>query len=67
VPIEVFDGIRAGSLADRSQQYKDLADGPFFGLNIEGAKLITYEGAPHGITDTHKERLGNDLLEFLRS
>ena len=34
---------------------------------IDGAKLITYEGAPHGITDTHKERLGNDLLEFLRS
>ena len=28
VPIEVFDGIREGSLADRSQQYKDLADGP---------------------------------------
>jgi non-heme chloroperoxidase len=139
VPLEVFDGLRAGSLADRSQLYKDLADGPFFGNNkeganisqgvrdafwlqgmtaghrnayesiaafsatdfrpdlakfdvptlvihgsadqvvpyevggkasaalIEGAQLITYEGAPHGITDTHKERLGNDLLEFLRS
>jgi non-heme chloroperoxidase len=139
VPIEVFDGLRAGSLADRSQLYKDLADGPFFGNNkeganisqgvrdafwlqgmtaghrnayesiaafsatdfrpdlakfdvptlvihgsadqivpyevggkasaalINGARLITYEGAPHGITDTHKERLGNDLLEFLRS
>jgi non-heme chloroperoxidase len=138
VPIEVFDGIRAGSLADRSQQYHDLADGPFFGNNreganisqgirdafwlqgmtsghrnayeciaafsatdfrpdlakfdiptlvihgdddqvvpyevggkasaalIDGAKLITYEGAPHGITDTHKEQLGNDLLEFIR-
>jgi non-heme chloroperoxidase len=138
VPLEVFDGIRAASLADRSQQYKDFADGPFFGNNkeganvsqgirdafwlqgmtaghrnayesiaafsatdfrpdlakfdvptlvihgsadqivpyevggkasaalIEGAQLITYEGAPHGITDTHKERLGNDLLEFLR-
>jgi non-heme chloroperoxidase len=139
VPVEVFDGLRAGSLADRSQLYKDLADGPFFGNNqegteisqgirdafwlqsmaaghrnayesiaafsatdfrpdlakfdvptlvihgsadqvvpyevggkasaalIEGAKLITYDGAPHGITDTHKEQLGNDLLEFLRS
>ena len=33
VPIEVFDGIRAGSLADRSQLYRDLADGPFFGNN----------------------------------
>jgi non-heme chloroperoxidase len=34
---------------------------------IDGAKLLTYDGAPHGITDTHKEQLGNDLLEFLRS
>ena len=33
VPIEVFDGIRAGSLVDRSQLYRDLADGPFFGHN----------------------------------
>ncbi len=33
VPIEVFDEIRAGSIADRSQQYQDLADGPFFGNN----------------------------------
>ena len=33
VPIEVFDEIRAGSLADRSQLYRDLADGPFFGNN----------------------------------
>jgi non-heme chloroperoxidase len=139
VPIEVFDEIRAGSIADRSQQYKDLADGPFFGANrpgasvsqgirdafwrqgvqsghrnaleciaafsatdfrgdlekfdvptlvihgdddqvvpfsvggqasaamIEGATLKVYPGAPHGITDTHKEQLGNDLLAFLNS
>jgi non-heme chloroperoxidase len=139
VPIEVFDGLRAGSLADRSQLYRELADGPFFGNNrpgadvsqgtrdafwrqgmqsghrnayesiaafsatdmrgdlakfdvptlvihgdddqivpfdvggkasaelIDGATLTVYEGAPHGITDTRKERLGNDLLEFARS
>jgi non-heme chloroperoxidase len=139
VPIEVFDGIRAGSLADRSQTYKDLADGPFFGHNrpgadvsqgirdafwlqgmqsghrnalecirafsetdfrgdlakvdvptlvihgdddqvvpfpvgggasarlVEGAQLITYAGAPHGITDTHRDRLSHDLLEFLKT
>jgi non-heme chloroperoxidase len=139
VPVEVFDGIRAGSLADRSQLYRDLADGPFFGNNrpgadvsqgirdafwlqglqsghrnayecvaafsatdfradldavdvpalvvhgdddqvvpfevggkasaerIEGARLIVYPGAPHGITDTHKEQLGSDLLAFLDS
>jgi len=135
----VFDGLRAGSLADRAQLYRDLADGPFFGNNregtnisqgvrdtfwlqgmqsghrnayesiaafsatdfrpdlakfdvptlvihgeddqvvpfavggqasaalIEGATLKSYPGAPHGITDTHKEQLGNDLLEFITS
>ena len=139
VPIEVFDGIRAGSLADRSQLYKDLAAGPFFGFNrpgakpsqgmmdsfwmqgmmgghkgtydcikafsetdfredlkkfdiptlvihgdddqvvpievggrassklVPGAKLIVYPGAPHGITDTHKDQLNTDLLAFIQS
>ncbi|WP_426514812.1 alpha/beta fold hydrolase [Dactylosporangium sp. McL0621] len=138
VPIAVFDAIRAGSLADRSQTYQDLADGPFFGHNrpganvsrgirdafwlqsmasghrnvyeciaafsatdfrgdlagfdvptlvihgdddqvvpfeaggmasaalIKNAELIVYPGAPHGITDTHKEQLGQDLLAFLK-
>lgn len=139
VPIAVFDGIRAGSLADRSQLYHDLADGPFFGNNrpganvsqgvrdafwrqgmqaghrnayeciaafsatdfrsdldsfnvptlvihgdddqvvpfevggkasaqrIKNATLTVYRGAPHGITDTHKQQLCDDLLAFLRS
>jgi non-heme chloroperoxidase len=139
VPIEVFDGIRAGSLADRSQLYQDLANGPFFGHNrpgasisqgtrdafwlqglqsghrnayeciaafsetdfrddlakfdiptlvihgdddqivpfevggkasaalAEGAELKVYPGAPHGITDTHKDQLSRDLLEFIKS
>jgi non-heme chloroperoxidase len=138
VPVEVFDGIRAGSLADRGQAYRELADGPFYGNNreganvsqgirdawwqqgmqsgahnayeciaafsatdfrpdlakfdvptliihgdddqivpyavggkasaalIDGAEFITYEGAPHGMTDTHKDQLNNDLLKFLR-
>ena len=26
-----------------------------------------YAGGPHGITDTHKERLNKDLLAFVRS
>ena len=39
VPIEVFDGIRAGSLADRAQLYRDLADGPFFGNNRPEANI----------------------------
>jgi len=139
LPISVFDGIRAGSTADRSQFYKDLADGPFFGNNrdganisqgmrdsfwlqgmasgarnayesiaafsatdfrgdlakfdvptlvvhgdddqvvpfevggkasaalIKGAELKVYAGGPHGITDTHKEQLNNDLLAFLNT
>jgi non-heme chloroperoxidase len=137
VPVEVFDGLREGSLKDRSQLYKDLAGGPFFGKNkggdvsqgmqdafwrqgmqaghknaydsiaafsatdmrgdlakfdvptlvihgdadqvvpfevggkasaelIDGAELKVYEGAPHGVTDTHKDRLNADLLAFAR-
>lgn len=139
LPLEVFDGIRAASVANRSQLYKDLASGPFFGFNrpgaklsqgtvdsfwvqgmqgghkntydcikafsetdftgdlkkikiptlvihgdddqivpidaagrtsaklVKDAKLIVYSGAPHGITDTHKDRLNADLLEFIQS
>jgi non-heme chloroperoxidase len=39
LPIDVFDGIRKGCLTDRSQFYKDLASGPFFGANRPGAKV----------------------------
>ncbi|WP_339510234.1 alpha/beta fold hydrolase [Pseudomonas sp. RL_15y_Pfl2_60] len=138
VPIEVFDGIRAGSIENRSQLYKDLAGGPFFGFNrpgavasqgmvdwfwmqgmlgghkntydciaafsatdftedlkkfdvptlvvhgdddqvvpigrggqasaklVAGAKLLVYPGAPHGLTDTHKDQLNADLLAFIK-
>ena len=38
LPIEVFDGIRAGLVADRSQFHKDLAAGPFYGFNRADAK-----------------------------
>lgn len=31
-----FDGLRAAEAADRSQLYRDLADGPFFGNNRHG-------------------------------
>jgi non-heme chloroperoxidase len=146
LPIEVFDGLRTGSLVDRSQLYQNLASGPFFGFNRPGAKvsqgailqrrgsandwfwfqgmqaghknafdcikafsetdftedlkkfdvptliihgdddqivpieaaaiaaaklvknatLKIYPGAPHGLTDTHKDRLNADLLSFLK-
>ncbi len=39
LPIEKFDAIRQASLADRSQLYRDLASGPFFGANRPGAKV----------------------------
>ncbi|WLH10665.1 alpha/beta hydrolase [Pseudomonas hefeiensis] len=138
LPLEVFDGLRKASLENRSQLYLDIASGPFFGFNREGAKpsqgliqsfwvqgmqggskntydsiaafsatdfrgdlkkfdmptlvihgdddqivpiaasgrasaalikgarLIVYPGAPHGLTETHKDRLNQDLLTFLR-
>ncbi|GAA4330933.1 alpha/beta hydrolase [Variovorax defluvii] len=139
VPIEVFDGLRSQQLADRSQFFKDIAGGPFYGFNrpgakvsqglidawwlqgmmgghkntfdcikvfsetdftedlkkftvptlvihgvddqvvpidvggrasakqIKNAKLIEYPGAPHGLTDTHKDRFHADLLDFIKS
>lgn len=138
LPIEVFDGLRAASIADRAQLYRELASGPFFGFNRAGAKVSTgaiewfwmqgmlcghknaydcikvfsetdhtedlakfdvptlivhgdddqvvpigasglasaklvrgstlkvYPGAPHGLTDTHKDRLNADLLAFVQ-
>jgi non-heme chloroperoxidase len=38
LPIEVFDGIRAGLVADRSQYYQELA-APFYGANRPGSKV----------------------------
>lgn len=139
LPIEVFDVMRLNAIADRSQFYKDIASGPFFGANRPGAKvsqgmmdsfwlqgmqaghkntfdcikgfsetdftedlkkfdlptliihgdddqvvpigaaalnsskliknatLKIYPGAPHGITDTHKDQLNTDLLAFIKS
>src|SRR2546425_11927706 len=38
LPIDVFDGIRASVLADRSQFFKDLS-APFYGANRPGSKV----------------------------
>ena len=139
LPLEVFDGIRAGSVKDRSQLYLDIASGPFYGYNRPGAKpsqgiinswwmqgmmgghkntydsikafsetdfradlakfdkptliihgdddqivpidaagrasarivkhakLLVYPGAPHGLTDTHKDKVNADLLAFIKA
>ena len=34
---------------------------------IPGSRLIVYEGAPHGLMFTHRQRLNADLLAFLGS
>ena len=138
LPLEVFDGIRSGVVADRSQFFKDLSL-PFYGYNRPGAKvsegvresfwlqgmlagfpaayfcikafsetdqtedlkkmdiptlilhgdddqivpigdsallsaklvpkaqLIVVAGAPHGMCTTHKDRVNESLLTFLKS
>src|ERR1019366_6465482 len=34
---------------------------------ISGPALKVYAGAPHGLTETHKEQLNADLLAFLKA
>jgi non-heme chloroperoxidase len=55
LPIEVFDGIRAGVLNDRSQFFRDLSL-PFFSYNRPGAKIsegvrenFWYQGMQGGV------------------
>ena len=38
LPIDVFDGIRAGVISDRSQYYRDLS-APFYGANRPNSKV----------------------------
>jgi non-heme chloroperoxidase len=38
LPKEVFDGLQAKLAANRSQFYRDLPEGPFYGYNRPGAK-----------------------------
>jgi non-heme chloroperoxidase len=33
---------------------------------VKNSTLKIYKGAPHGLTDTHKEQLNTDLLSFLK-
>ena len=34
---------------------------------VKNSKLIVYPGAPHGLTDTHKDKFNADLLAFVQS
>jgi len=38
-PIDVFDGFRKALAANRAQFYLDVASGPFYGFNREGAEV----------------------------
>ena len=39
LPMEVFDGFRAGVAGNRAQLYIDVPTGPFYGFNRPGAKV----------------------------
>jgi non-heme chloroperoxidase len=40
LPIEIFNGFRAGLAANRALNYYEIASGPFYGFNRPGAKVI---------------------------
>lgn len=42
------------------------ATGRVVARSIPAARVVEYDGAPHGVFATHKEQLTNDLLTFLR-
>ena len=75
LPMEVFDGIRAGVLADRSQYFKDLSV-PFFGANRTGAAvsrgvldtfwLLGMRAGLAGVYDCIKVFSETDLTEDLK-
>lgn len=75
LPIEVFDGIRAGVTADRSQFFKDLTT-PFYGYNRPGAKasqgvrdsfwLQGMLGGHKGLLDCIKQFSETDFTEDLK-
>ena len=73
--IEAFDGIRAASLADRSQFYKDLS-APFYGANRPGSKVSqglrdsfwmqSMMGGHKGLYDCIKQFSESDFHEDLK-
>ena len=75
LPIEVFDGIRAGVAADRSQFFQDLTM-PFYGANRPGSKvsqglrdsfwLQGMAGGHKGLLDCIKQFSETDFTEDLK-
>jgi non-heme chloroperoxidase len=74
LPIEVFDGLRAGVLEDRSQFFRDFSV-PFYGFNRPGAKvslglrdsfwLQAMQGGFKGVYDCVKAFSETDFTEDL--
>jgi non-heme chloroperoxidase len=75
LPIEVFDGIRAGVIGDRSQFYKDLS-APFYGANRPGATVsqgvrdafwrLSMQAGVKGAYDCIKQFSETDFREDLK-
>jgi non-heme chloroperoxidase len=75
LPLDVFDGIRNGMLADKSQFFKDLTL-PFYGYNRTGAKvsegiregfwLQSMQGGYKGLYDCIKAFSETDFTEDLK-
>jgi non-heme chloroperoxidase len=42
LPKDVFDGLQAQLAANRSQFYRDLPEGPFYGFNRPGVKYAAH-------------------------
>jgi len=50
---------------DQVVPYQD--SGPLSAKLVQNGKLLTYQGAPHGIPTTHADRVNADLLAFVNS
>jgi non-heme chloroperoxidase len=76
LPIDVFDGLRAAHASDRSNLYRDLASGPFYGFNRPGAKMFpglidsfwlqSMMGGAKGLHDCIKAFSETDFTEDLK-
>jgi pimeloyl-ACP methyl ester carboxylesterase len=68
--IDIFDGLRAGVLSDRSQLFR-ISAFTRHASETQSVKLVSrvelkvYPGASHGICSTLKNAINEDLLAFL--